>query len=297
MQVKPTPWLIDPRRTDPAYAWFWSRRDLGPPFLVNFWTPRIGEPDYFHRIVSTVGGSGFSSIVSGAVGGRALKTTGNSRLRYLCGDTTQPIANFSSFRKWTVFTGFLVAETASEDRTIFGKSANNGVAADRQIYARTNLEAAPSRIEVAAAESVPHITGAEGIELDTPYLCAITCDGTQSTSSMALYSAELFTGVIVDNGVTGQFNTTKNLATEVQFGAHFSDTNDDLDGQIFFFYYLPGIVCNREQVFQLARFPYGPITESIAPAIGLATAAAAATAALSGSVVPTVTEALIVSGV
>ena len=287
--AKPLPWNIQGGLVDPEFAWFW--RAVHPPFLVPFWLKHIDESDLLYRIAPTVGGSNFSSILNGAAGGYALKTTGNSRLRYLCGDTLGRIADFSAFRKWTVFTGFSVAETDAEERTIFAKSANNGVAADRQIYVRTT-KATPTKIQVSASDSEEKIGGALAINVDTPYLCAITNDGTGSTSSMALYSAELFTGVIVDNGVTGQFNTTKNLATEVQLGAHFSDTNDDLDGQIFFFYYLPGIECNREHIFQLARDPYGPITESIT-AIGFVAAAAAA---LSGSVVPTVTEALVVNG-
>ncbi len=254
-RAKPRPSIIDPTRVDPTFQWFWDVDS--PPFLLPFWSRRLDEPDVFHGLKPTLAGSGFS-YEPGNIRGGTLKSTGDSRLRYATGDHLGTIANFNKDEKWTVFCGIQIDDTSADQCTVFGKSPNGGTANDRQLFIRTNKKAAPTEFLVESAGALK-ITGTTSIQEGVPYLCALTNDGTANAGGMALYSAELFTGVVIDDGATGQFTAAKVASTELHLGAHFSDTNDPLIGELSFFYYLPSIQCTREQIFQLARKPFGPL--------------------------------------
>ena len=259
MNPKPRPWNVDPTATDPAYAWFWENKGgVDSSFILPFWSGKLDEPDLTHRLRPTLSGSGWS-YVSGGIRGGSLKTTGDSRLRYATGDATGGFAEFNSNDKWTVFVGIKVDSSSGEERTVFGKGPNGGSVENRQIYVRTTKDIDPTRMMVAKSNTGVLITGATGIDVGTPYLVALTNDGS-GTNGLGLYSVELFTGVVNDDNAAGDFLSDES-GDELQLGADFSDTNDDLAGELSFFYYLAGIVATREQVLQLARDPFGPITE------------------------------------
>ena len=268
--IAPSPWAFDHRLVDPKWEWFWRGKTAALVPAIDA-TQFIG---YFNDKVTKAGAQA-AEMVEPFVGpvGRALDrtgTTGAVRCDVPAGGPLESQNEFRGNERWSACVVFQLHNSAADDRSIISRFDNpSGGGGHRAFLLRTDLQAAPTNIEVYQSDATVRIAGGDVIELLTPYLVVVTCDGANNGT---LYTVDLNTQEVVDDGLTGSFPGTAVPAAGQYISMFGRVGNDPWSGSAWAISY-HSFDFQRQQVLDLAADCMGPYRPAfrhlaVAPAAG-----------------------------
>ena len=248
IQAKPISWNVQKGIVAPKWRWFSDHLEM----LVPIWKPGAVLIDVIRNrepIIEGSPGGGWNRF------GAVVTANTGERLRYLDPGASVP---FSKAQRWSAGIILSFNDVTTDQQTIFGKSSNSGGGGIRQFFIRGETDGSVAiRTDdgiVAATLILQTATGI--ISTDVNYHFIVTCDG---NAGITLWILDLDAQDIVAED-TGTFTPDDvDLTHEVQLLAHFTSSNDDIDGAMSIFWYLDGYTAIRENVYQLLRDPFGGI--------------------------------------
>lgn len=237
------------------WDWFWAGKStaivpgLAPERTLGF----------FKEAIIKDGAQGAEIITKPegplGLGYDRTNTGGAANLEVAAGSAFETQYEFRGNEPWTVCVVFQVYNSAADDRSIisrFDDPAGGGTS--RNFLLRLDLGAAPQNLEVYQADATVRITGGNVIELDTPYLVVVRCDGSNNGS---LLTFDLNTHSLVDD-LTGSFPGTSTMGAN-EYIAFFGRTGSDPWSGTGWMASFHDFKMSRTAVMQLARDPFGPI--------------------------------------
>ncbi len=240
----------------PEWRWFWAGKSTAvvPGFAPKKTVGFFGDP------ISKNGAQGSeiqAKVVSPlGIGYDRTGTAGDAYLRCEAGSGLATHYEFKGDVPWTVCAVFQVHNTAADDRSLVAR-LDDPTSGERHFLLRTDLQGAPSNIEVYQSDTVTtlRITGGNVIFLDVPYLVVVTCDG--ATNGL-LYTFDLTNGRILDNAISGSFPATGAVAGTEYFAFLGHTASDEWSGTAWMLSF-HDFEMQRSQIQQLAADVGGPL--------------------------------------
>lgn len=165
------------------------------------------------------------------------------------GDVTA--ARFLVDSAWSALIFVKFDNTAADDSFLFGKWASSASA--RQFMLRQNGGASPEPLQAYWADSLEHTTTGE-LAIDTWYCVCISNAGTGLGSGAFINAATLDgTLVIDDENVGGTISDASTVTEPITIGGR-PGPSDQIDGQVFGFIYVDGVV-TQDEFLAYARDP------------------------------------------
>lgn len=264
---KPGSWNWSPAAIGPEWEWFVHHAEI----IFPFWRGRALVPwEITKRKLAYAAPSntaGDPSMVECQYGSALRADTGDI-LRY-----TIPGSGAGFFNKdevWSAGAVVRVEGLATDQQTIFGQSAYGLDAAQRRCWVAVQQD---GDVEIRSGPEGIIVDGAGAGVSDGDTCCfCIACDGAQT---FTLWVYNLDTERVLVNGGTGTMTVTGTSEAELHLLAHYTETNDDLDGDMFLFWKLEGWELNDANARQIMHDPFGMLRPAERSWIGKAPAAPA----------------------